>query len=257
MRHYFTLLGHELRMLLFAPSTYIAAVLFLAVMGFIFTGLLEAYSKAPQEFSPATGFFQLFWLPVFFMVPLLTMKTISEERRLGTLETLLTTPVSTGEVVLGKYSAAYLLYLLLWGSTGGFFYLLYRFSHDGRFIDVGPLLGGYLFVAVTGLLFIAIGIFASAVTRSQAVAGILCFSLLFLFILGLRLIEGFVNLDALFRPDLLLPLQTALGYARIFDHLEDFSHGVIDTRQVFFYLSGTTLMLILSILGVEVKILQN
>src|SRR5438067_1055195 len=145
MRHFFTILSHEIRMLLVSASTYIAAVLFLAVMGFIFAGVLENYSKAAQETSPATVFFQLFWLPVFFMVPLLTMKCISEERRLGTLETLLTAPVTTAEVVLGKYFASYFLYLLLWASTGGFFYILHRFAGDMRFLDLGPLLGGYLF----------------------------------------------------------------------------------------------------------------
>ena len=81
MRHFFTLLSHELRMLLVSPSTYIAATAFLVFMGFIFTGILESYSRAPQENSPAHVFFQLFWLPVFFMVPLLTMKCLAEERR--------------------------------------------------------------------------------------------------------------------------------------------------------------------------------
>ena len=154
MKHFFTLLSHEVRMLLVSASTYIAATLFLGVMGFLFTGILESYSKAPQETSPAQVFFQSFWLPVFFMVPLLTMKSLAEERRLGTIETLLTTPVTTTEVVLGKYGAAYFLYLLLWSSTGGFFYILYRFAGDAHFLDPGPLIGGYLFIAVSGLLFI-------------------------------------------------------------------------------------------------------
>src|ERR1035437_454382 len=118
MKHFFTLLSHEIRMLLVSPSTYLAAVLFLAFMGFIFTTILELFSKAPQEMSPAQYFFDLFWLPVLFMVPMLTMKCLAEERRLGTIETLLTTPVTTTEVVLGKYGAAYLLYVALWGSTG-------------------------------------------------------------------------------------------------------------------------------------------
>ena len=68
------------------------------------------------------------------------------------------TPVTTTEVVLGKYAAAYLLYVTLWGSTGGFFYVLKRFSGDARFVDPGPLIGGYVFVAVSGLLFVAVGL---------------------------------------------------------------------------------------------------
>ena len=103
----------------------------------------------------------------------MTMKSVSEERRLGTLETLLTTPVSTAEVVLGKYGAAYFLYLLLWGSTGGLFYILHRFATDPRLLDPGTLVGGYLYIAVSGLLFVAIGVFASALARNQAVAAVL------------------------------------------------------------------------------------
>ena len=97
MKHYFTLLSHEVRMLLVNPSTYIAATLFLSVMGFMFTGILESYSKTPQDASPAQVFFSVFWFPVLFIVPLLTMKCLAEERRLGTIETLLTTPVEASD----------------------------------------------------------------------------------------------------------------------------------------------------------------
>jgi ABC-2 type transport system permease protein len=253
MRHYPTILSQEIRALLYSSSTYIAAVLFLLVMGFFFADILDSYSKAPQETPPAVAFFQLFWIPVFFMVPLLTMKCFAEERRMGTLETLLTTPVTTTEVVLGKFSAAYLFYLLLWGSTLGFHYLLKLYARDARYLDSGPLIGGYLFIAVSGLLFIAIGVLASAVTRSQAVAGILCFTMLLGLIGGLSYLG---DLSAL-NTGLLQPLKVAVDLLRIPGHVEDFTHGVIDTRQVFFYLTGSILALIFSILGVEAKILNS
>lgn len=253
MKHFFTLLSHEVRMLLVNPSTYIAAVLFLGVMGFVFTGILESYSKAPKELSPAQVFFALFWLPVLFMVPLLTMRCLAEERRLGTIETLLTTPVTTTEVVLGKYAAAYLLYISLWASTSGFFYILKKFSGDARFIDLGPLLGGYLFIAVSGLLFIAIGVFASSLSKNQAVAGILCFSMLFGLIIGGRYLTEAVWLNR----EVLHPVKAAVDYADVWAHFDDFTRGVIDTRQLLFYLSGTVLALIFSILGVEAKLLHS
>lgn len=253
MRHLFTILSHEIRMLLVNPSTYIAAVLFLAVMGFVFTGILESYSATPQEVSPATVFFQLFWVPVFFMVPLLTMKCIAEERRLGTLETLLTTPVSTTEVVLGKFFAAYFLYLLLWGSTGGFFYFLHRFAGDSRFLDPGPLVGGYVFIAVSGLLFVSIGVFASSVSRNQAVSGIMAFAILFILIIGLRFADGMQFLAI----EMLEPARAVVDYAQVTRHLDDFTRGIVDTRQLLFYLSGTVLALIFSILSVEAKLLHS
>lgn len=249
MRHFFTILGHELRMLLVNGGTYLAAVLFLMLMGFIFSGVLEDYSKAARETSPAVIFFQLFWLPVFFIVPLLTMRCIAEERRHGTLETLLTTPVTTAEVVLGKFSAAYLLYLALWAGTGGFFYLLKLFAGEGHFLDLAPLVGGYTFIALSGLLFIALGVFASALSRNQAVAGILAFSLLFLVVIGFR----FIGTLDLLKLDSMQTAKAVLDHANLFRHLEDFSRGIVDTRHILFYLSGTAFTLLCGILAVEVR----
>lgn len=253
MRHYPTIVSQEIRALLFSPITYVTAVLFLLVMGGIFTVILDQYAKSPQEMPPAVVFFNSFWIPVFFMVPALTMKSFAEERRMGTLETLLTTPVSTAEVVLGKFSAAYLFYLLLWGSTLGFHYILQVYARDVRYLDTGPLIGGYLFIAVSGLLFIALGVLASALTRSYEVAAILSFTMLFGLIFGLRFL-GEVSLlnNAGFQP-----VKAAVDSLQIFSHVDDFTHGVIDTRQIFFYLTGSILALIFSILGVEGKILNG
>jgi ABC-2 type transport system permease protein len=186
------------------------------------------------------------------MVPLLTMKCLAEERRLGTIETLLTTPVTTTEVVLAKFGAAYFLYVLLWASTAGFFYFLQRFSGDARFLDPGPLVGGYLFIAVSGLLFIALGVFASSLTRNQSVAGVLACVMLATLIVGGNALSDSAWLD----QGMLRPVKAAIEYAHVSAHRDDFTRGVIDTRQVLFYLSGTVLALIFSILGVEAKLLH-
>jgi len=253
MRHFWTIFSHEIRMLLVNPGTYVAAVLFLGIMGFEFTRILDSYSQAPQDVSPAGMFFELFYLPVLFMVPLLTMKCLAEERRLGTIETLLTTPVTTAEVVLGKYGAAYALYMALWGGTGGFFLILGKFSGDARLFDLGPLIGGYLFIAVSGLLFVAIGVLASALARNQALAAILAFTMLAALLFG-----GLYLADANWlKSEVLQPVKAAVDYAQIFRHYEDFTRGVVDLRQVLFYLSGTVLALILSILSVEVKLIRG
>ncbi|MFT3783014.1 MAG: ABC transporter permease subunit [Nibricoccus sp.] len=251
MKHFLTILSHEIRMLLVNPITYIVAAIFLLIMGFIFTSMMDYYATAAQETTPAVVFFQFFWVPVLFMVPLLTMKSLAEERRLGTLETLLTTPVSTTEVVLGKYFAAYALYISLWASTGGLFYILHRFTPGGKFLDVGPLVGGYIFVTISGLMFVAVGIFASALCRNQAAAGIISLALLFGLIVGTKNITD-IQLDPTLQP-----IKKAFEYVQVFQHLSDFSHGVVDLRQVLFYLSGAVLMLIFSIFTVEVKLLHS
>ena len=184
------------------------------------------------------------------MVPLLTMKCLAESRSGD--ETLLTTPVTTTEVVLAKFGAAYSLYAALWGSTVGFFYILRRFSGDARFLDSGPLLGGFLFIAVSGLFFVAIGVLASSVTRSQSVAGILsCVALATLIIGGNALSDS-----AWLEQGLLRPAKSAIEYGHVFAHRDDFTRGVIDTRHLLFYASGTVLSLIFSILSVEAKLLH-
>ncbi len=253
MKHFPTLLSHEIRMLLVSPATYVASTLFLAFMGLIFTKILETYAGAPQEYSPAKIYFDLFWLPACVMVPLLTMKCLAEERRLGTIETLLTTPVTTTEVVLAKFGAAYFLYAALWGSTVGFFYILKRFSGDARFLDSGPLLGGFLFIAISGLFFVGIGVFASSLTSNQSVAGILGCVMLATLIIGGNALSDSVWLD----QGILRPAKTLIEYGHVFSHRDDFTRGVIDVRHLLFYVSGTVLSLIFSILSVEAKLLHS
>jgi ABC-2 type transport system permease protein len=254
MRHFWTILSHEIRMLLVNPATYIAAVLFLGVMGGIFFGIVGQYSGTAQEYSPAYVFFNVFWIPVCFMVPLFTMKCLAEERRQGTLETLLTTSVTTTEVVLGKFFAAYFLYCVLWASTGAYFYLIRHFSDDARFLDPASLVGGYTFIAVSGLLFVSIGVFTSSLTRSQPVAGICSCALLLVLTLGTNILH---DTEMLSTVTVLHPLKEAVDYAHVLQHREDFCRGVADTRELLFYLSGTVLALIFSILGIEARLLHS
>lgn len=253
MLHFFILLRHELKNLCLAPATYVASFLFLLVMGFVFQGVVESFATQAQEETPMVIFFQLFWLPVFFMVPLLTMKSFAEEKRQGTLETLLTTPVTASQVVLAKFSASYLLYTLLWLVTFGFNLILYHFAKDPRLLASGPLLGGYLFIVLSGMLFISIGIFASSLTRNQLVAGILSFALLFGLIVGSRYLADF----AIAGPQYLPLSKTWIDYLQVFQHVEDFSRGVIDTRSIFFYLSTASLFVVLSILTIESKLWRS
>ena len=250
MRHYWHLLMHELRVLAIAPATYVAAVLFLLLEGLFYLGVLREYALAPQEGPPAAMFFQLFWVPVFFMVPLLTMRSLAEERRQGTLESLMTTPVTALEVVLAKFLAAYLYYAGLWLLTLGFPWLVGKALDSPlvteRLFDSGPLLGGYLFTLTSGLLFVAVGIFASSLTRSQLVAGLLAFSILFMLILGPHVLLGG-------NQPWLAWLEAPLEYFHLFRHLEDFSRGMIDTRPFFYYGTNALCLLGLATLVVESK----
>jgi ABC-2 type transport system permease protein len=253
MRHFWILLKHELRMLLISPATYLAGALFLSLMGFMYWAILREMITTPQDELPTVQFFKSFWIPTFFVVPLLTMRSIAGERSLGTLDTLLTTPTSRIAVVLSKFAGAYCFYLLLWSATLGFPLIaesLLRESNDSAILlNSAPLLGSFAFIAVSGVLFIAIGIFTSSLTRSQLVAGMLAFTLLFIVIVGGQ------QLGSLDQSGVALPgwMDATVDYLRIFSHLDDFARGVVDTRPFFYYLSSGLLLLGLATLVIEAK----
>jgi len=252
MKHLPTLLRHELKQIWVSPATYLAAVLTLLLMGFLYFFTILGVTTDPQEATPSEIYFSAFWLPVLLVVPLLTMKSFAEERRQRTLETLMTTPVTAGEVVMAKFLAAWLFYLAIWAGSLLFPVIASRVigqpEATALLLDQGPLTGGFLFVALSGMLFVAVGIFSSSLTRSQLVAGMLSFSVVFILLVGagaLRYLDPGQNQDAL--------ATRLFEYLQIFDHFEDFVRGVIDTRPFIYYLSSTALVLGVSSLVVESK----
>jgi len=253
MRHFIILLRHEIRMLLVSPATYVAAVLFLALMGGLYWAILRGMVNTPEDVKPTVQFFSLFWIPVFFVVPLLTMRGIAGERNLGTLDTLMTTPVTRGAMILAKFFGAYLFYLGLWALTLAFPLITWQLhpnaADSGALLAPAPLAGSFVFLAVSGVLFVAIGIFASSLTRSQLVSAMLTFTALFLVIVGGQQLH---NVSATAQD--WGPWATGLtDYLQIFRHLEDFSRGILDTRPFAYYLSTGALLLALASLVIEAK----
>ena len=172
MRQLITLIRHEIRLLFISPPVYFAAVTFMLLMGFIYWAILRSLSIEPQDASATVQFFSLFWLPVFFLVPLLTMRSLAAERNNATLEALFSTPVPRIFIVLSKFLSAYFLYLALWVLTLFFPFIGESVLSDNlssqSLIDFAELTGGLTFIAISGLLFVSIGIFtAKSLTRSQ------------------------------------------------------------------------------------------
>lgn len=253
MRHFLTLLKHELRMLIINPSTYIAGVLFLCLMGFLYWAILRGTVNAPSDILPSVQFFNIFWIPVFFVVPLLTMRSIADERSTGTLDTLMTTPVSRVAVVLSKFAAAYIFYVCLWALTLGFPLITQKLyphaAETGALLNTASITGSFLFLAVSGVLFISIGILASSFTRSQLVSAMLCFTTLFVVIVGGQQLGNLAETGG----QLAGWMEATVNYLQIFQHLDDFSRGIVDTRPFFYYLSTGILLLGASTLVIEAK----
>lgn len=249
----FHLTRQEIKALMYAPSTYLALVLSLLMMGFFFFMTLLSISSESQDQLPATLYYSLFWVPVLLIVPMLTMRSFAEERRQGTIETLLTTPVRPYHLVAAKFCAAYFFYLFVWALS-----LLYPWitafvldqpETTRLLLHKGSLLGGYIFIAVSGTLFVSIGIFTSSLTRSQLVAGMLSFSALFMMIVGVAAIR-LLQFDM---GDSFLGSDQILTYFQVFDHFEDFSRGLVDTRPFAYYFSSSFAVLGLAVLVVESK----
>ncbi len=218
-------------------------------MGFLFQWMLRLYTSDPQDETPSVLFFRMFFIPVFFMVPLLTMRSVAEERRSGTIETLLTTPVTITEIVLAKFTASYLYYCSLWLITASFHFIFFAYAQRDTPLDPYPLLGGYGYIFLSGTLFLSLGIFASSLTKSQLVAGILGFTLVFGFIVIGSNIE---DLSVLASGQTRWIRQFA-DHTDALQHMGDFSSGIIDTRAIVLYLSSASTFLFLSVLAIEYR----
>lgn len=242
MRGIVATMERELRGYFLSPLGWVVATGFLFFNGLAFQTILDYLNnpQAPASMTPLDFFFGgtlFFWLSMLFVGPVLTMRLLAEERRSGTLEMLLTAPITEGQVVIGKYLGAFLFYVFLWLPS-----LVYVALLAGKLpLDWGPIGASYLGTLGIGAMFLAIGVFTSAVTRNQVVAAVFSFALTFLSFLP-AFLEFLVN-DPKWRD--------ALGYLNLYQHMDDFSKGIVDSRRLVYYLSVTAFFLFLASRAVE------
>ena len=230
----------ELRAYFFSPLAYIVLFFFMAVNGIIFIYLIGELSDPRSPGGPPFSyFFRATWLMLLLIAPVLTMRLVSEELRSGSIEVLMTAPVTEGAVIAGKFLAALTFYAFLWAPTLTYGLMISAYQK----VDWGPIFAGYVGVLLIGSLFLAIGIFSSATTKSQLLAAMMTAALLFLlFLFGV--FEQMVNNDT---------AKQALGYIGIWNHIDEFASGIVDTRRLVFYLSGTLFFLFLASRALEDK----
>ncbi len=215
----------ELRSFFNSPVAYIVIVVFLVILGWFFTSNLFI-----ANISTLRTVFEMTPFLLLFFAPAITMRLISEEKKSGTLELLITKPVTESEIITGKFLAAWALY---------FFTLLPTFCYyiTVSFIgtlDIGPVIGGYLGLLFVGAVFLAVSVFGSSITENQVVAFIVSFLVVF----------GLFMLDKVL---FYLPasLATYLEYLSVDYHFSNIARGVIDSRDLIYYVSavGFSLML--------------
>ncbi|MEJ2366959.1 MAG: ABC transporter permease [Acidobacteriota bacterium] len=227
----------------FAPMAYIVITAFLVMNGLIFYIILTALSQ-PGSFSasPMALFFGgtlFFWIFLIIMVPAITMRLGAEEKKSGTLETLLTAPVTDSGVVAGKYLAAMAVYVAAWLPTLIYVLVLSRYSD----VDPGPVAAGYLGVLLVGLFFTSVGLFTTMVSRNQLVAAIIAFTILIV-LLCVPLLSFMVTDVA---------VKGVLQYLSLWNLMQNFAKGIVDTRALVYLLSGTALFLMLSYQALQTR----
>ncbi len=225
------------------PVAWALIVVFLVLQGFNFYLLVAHFTNQVElaaDHGPVQWFFGetvLFYLPLLMLPPVLTMRLLAEERRSGTIETLLTAPVSTPAVVVAKWAAAFVTYLAAWAPTVLYMVVLRRAGE----IDWRVVGSSYLGVVLIGGAFIALGLMMSAMSRSQIVAAVLSFAVVIgLFTIGIG--------EFIFDTG---PVHDACAYVSIWSQMADFSKGLIDTRHIVFDLSLTIAPLFITVRAVD------
>jgi ABC-type transport system involved in multi-copper enzyme maturation permease subunit len=239
----------ELAAFFFSPIAYIVLFAFTVAHGLAYFMTLLRLMGDRVNMEPVVSQFILQWPPIFcivFLVPALTMRLLSEERRTGTLEVMLTTPVDEGGVVISKFLAAFLMYLFIWLPFG--FYLVALRLMGGEPFDYRPLLSFAVALCATGAGFVSMGLFFSSLTRNQITSGVLTFA-------------GMLTLTLVFLIKMFLvrdPMETS-AWAVVLKHVSyidvwiDSLEGKLVPKFLLFHVSATALWLFLTAKVLEAR----
>jgi len=214
-----------------SPVAYFVITVFLALVGILF--FIPFFT---QDRVSMRGFFGLAPFLFVFFTPAITMRLLAEERRTGTLEILITMPVRDVEVILGKYLAAFSLLAVALLLTLPYAFTIAAFGP----LDWGPVWGGYIGLLLMGGAFLAVGVAASSFTENQIIA----------FVVALFVSMAFLMVDR-FLAFLPATAAAVVEYLSFDYHFRDAARGVIDTRDVVFYVSFAVLCLFLAFRSLE------
>jgi ABC-2 type transport system permease protein len=249
LRNIWSVASKELRGYFTSPVAWVMMGLFAFIFGYFFVSYLSffvrnsmqsAFGQGPQSMNinmelirPLLGNASVL---VLFLLPMITMRTYSEEKRSGTIELLLTSPLTDFEIIVGKFIGTVGLYVALLGVTAIYVAILFIYGQP----EWKPILSGYLGLLLLGSCFISLGLFISSTTKNQMVAGAATFvvGLLFWIISWIADSAG--------------PMMSqVLSYLSITEHFDDFGKGIIDTKHMIYYLSFIAFGLFLTLKSVD------
>ncbi|MEW6407436.1 MAG: ABC transporter permease [Patescibacteria group bacterium] len=233
MSNILTIIKKELYSYFFSPVAYVVFTMYLVLAGYFFTVILLFTKEASLS-----GAFYNIVITLLFIIPLITMRLFAEERKLGTLEILLTKPVKDFEVVFGKFFAAVIFFIAMLATSLVYVAILFKYGNP----DIGPLVSGYLAVLFVGMAFIALGLFASTLSENQIIAAVISFALILLMWI-LNWVSGQLGTSQ----------EGLLSYFSLSYHFDDFIRGVIDLKGLIYYLSFIVFWLFIALKSIEVR----
>ncbi len=231
MKKIMPIFRRELAAYFYSPMAYIIIAVFLILAGWFFTGDLFL-----SDDSSLRSLFDVIPFIFVFFVPAMTMRLISEEKKSGTIELLVTMPLTDTQIVLGKFLAALGLLVVA---------ILFTLPYALTVVvlgqpDIGMMVCGYLGSILLGSAYVAIGIFSSTISKNQVVSFIIAFLIIFILYM--------LDKVMMFMPIYLVPV---LQFLSIDYHFQNIGHGVIDSRDMLYYLSVIVFLLSLSRVSLE------
>ena len=234
------LLLREIKSFFGSPIGYLVIALFLLMNGlflWVFNGEFNILNSGFADLGP---FFKLAPWILIFLIPAVTMRSFSDEKKQGTIELLFTKPLSIWEIVNGKFFGAFLLIVIALVPTYIYVWIISYFGNPPGNIDIGSTLGSYFDLLFLVAAYTAIGIFTSAISDNQIIAFIIAVFVCFIFYFGF---EGMASLFTDYNRNI-----AALGMD---SHFKSMSRGVIDTRDIIYFLSITVLFLSITVYNLK------
>jgi ABC-2 type transport system permease protein len=243
MGHYFV---SPIAYVVIAAFVLITAVLFSVDLNYEMTQAMRQQMQGMQYGMPTNvdvpsavlrEFFGLFSTLVLFLAPMMTMGVFADERKRGTMELLMTSPISETQIVLGKFFASLTLFAIMLAPT--LVYVIFLFAHSDPAPPWKILAGGYAGILLLGGSLLALGSFVSSLTENQIIAAVLTFlAILLIWLLNIgQSLSGWVG--------------STLSYLSLISHYEDFTRGIVDTSSLIYYFSFMALFIFLTVRSVD------
>ena len=235
------ILKKEINSFFASPIGYLVIAVFLLLNGLFLWLFKGEFNILDNGFADLSSFFLLSPWILIFLVPAVTMRSFADEKKQGTLELLLTKPISHLHIVFGKYLGAFILILMALIPTLLYVYTISKLGNPEGNLDIGSVMGSYFGLLFLVAAYTAIGVFASSLTDNQIVAFITAVFICFFFYFGF---EGLSNYN-LFGDAFYIE---KLGME---SHFKSMSRGILDTRDIIYFLSVTALFITLTILNIK------